>query len=235
MSDLEVKGLHASYSNGRDVLNGVTFRLTASQVMLLHGKNGSGKSTLLRVLSGLLPAQSGTISWNAHVIKNPPLGGAIHPWVGLMLQSDNIFPSLTVMENIDLASTRLARGIDVNAIKDQTQSLFSMLQPLWKKRAGLLSGGERKLLALLMATLSDASLLLLDEPLAGLADDNAQTVGSYLKSRKERGAAIIIVEHSDTKLCDGLIDFPAELVGGNLSATAPVGVPSELAFREEGK
>ena len=212
MTDLRVDRVSARYDTGRNVLHDVTFTLCASQAMLIHGHNGSGKSTLLRVLSGLLPLQSGEVCWHGDHVKSARADGPAHPWVGLMLQTDNIFPSLIVSENLGLATDGGRRGQ-----KDSVLDELPALKTLERKRAGLLSGGERKLLGFAMAVATTAPLLLLDEPVAGLSDTNTKAVLEALSRRKEDGAAIIIVEHSTEALHNGLVDLRAEMLEGALT------------------
>ena len=216
MSKLNVENIVASYGEGCDVLHGISFSLASGQVMLISGNNGSGKSTLLRAVAGLIPFSSGSITWNDQEVSNGLPGKAIHSWIGLMLQSDNIFPGLPVSENIELASGRLPQGIHKKDTKKRVNNMFPFLEDFWYKRAGLLSGGERKVLSFAMATIADSPLLLLDEPLAGLSDWNTNKVGKTLMRHKESGAVMIIVEHSSTRILDGLIDVHANMVEGEL-------------------
>jgi len=217
MANLEVYDLAATYANanGREVLHGVTFALDAGEVLLVHGHNGSGKSTLLKVLAGLIRATAGSVTWNGQRVGLPRLGDPTHPWVGMQMQVENVFGGLSVRRNIDLAMRRAVtkdkRGHD-RVLED-----FPILQLLWSKRAGLLSGGQRKVLALAMVTLGYPPLLLLDEPLAGLSGESASAVLAYLQARKQAGAAMIVVEHSITKLGNGLVDLHAEMIEGRLS------------------
>ena len=104
-----------------------------------------------------------------------------------------------------------------------------MLRPIWDKRAGLLSGGQRKVLALAMATLGDPPLLLLDEPMAGLSDESASAVLGCLEARKAAGTILIIVEHSMDRLRNGLIDLHAEMIEGRLGT--PTKLPAGLGMK----
>jgi branched-chain amino acid transport system ATP-binding protein len=214
MSKLNVENIVASYGEGCDVLHGISFLLASGQVMLISGNNGSGKSTLLRAVAGLIPFSSGSITWNDQEVSNGLPGKAIHSWIGLMLQGDNIFPGLPVSENIELASGRLSKRIHKKDTKKRVNNMFPFLEDFWDKRAGLLSGGERKILSFAMATIADSPLLLLDEPLAGLSDENTNKVGKALKRHKESGKLMIIVEHSSTRIIDGLVDVYAEMSEG---------------------
>ena len=210
--DLQVKSISASYEAGRNILQEVTFSLHSGQMMVIHGHNGSGKSTLFRVLAGLLPLQAGEIHWRGERIQEVLFGGPIYPWVGLMLQTDNIFPSLTVEENIALAMVRGGKK-EGGVCKD----FLPILKTYWRKRAGLLSGGERKLLGLALAMAIEVPLLLLDEPIAGLSPSNVELVQNILTRRKQEGAVIIIVEHSIKSLQENLIDAKGEMREGVLT------------------
>jgi len=216
MNKLEVRDLSAAYINvnGREVLRDVTFTLDAGEALLINGHNGSGKSTLLKVLAGLISATAGLISWSGCVVGQVRPEGPTHPWVGMQMQAENVFAGLTVRCNVELAMKR--SNSKTTYSHDRVLDDFPILSPLWNKRAGLLSGGQRKILALAMATLGDAPLLLLDEPLAGLSGENVSLVLACLRARKQAGAAMIIVEHSATKLGNELIDLRAEMIEGRL-------------------
>lgn len=223
VADLQVEGISAGYSPSNDVLHDVTFSLSACQAMAIQGHNGSGKSTLLRVLSGLQSTRLGKMTWRGRDVKNLPVGAPTHPWAALMSQTASVFPTLTVGENFRLA-TEYGRGGHADAVVDA----LPVLKPLWRKRAGLLSWGQRKLLGLGMTLATEAPLLLLDEPLAGLSEANANMVLKSLAKRKHEGAALIIVEHSAGVLRNGLVDFWGEMLEGILRIEA-----EELDRKEE--
>lgn len=217
MAILEVHNLAATHSNCRfrEVLRDVTFTLDTGDVLLVHGHNGSGKSTLLKVLAGLIPATLGNLIWAGKRVANVAPGGRLHPWVGLLMQADNVFSSLSVHENINLAAQH--RRIDHDLIQDRIVREFPLLEPIWNKRAGLLSGGQRKILAMAMSMINDPPLLLLDEPLAGLSSQSASAVTQILEARKKAGAVLILVEHSFPDAGKGLISLHAEMMEGRLS------------------
>lgn len=212
MIDLQVEKLSARYNVRRKVLHDVNFSLSCGTAMLISGQNGSGKSTLLRVLAGLLPFETGDVLWQGTKVKVNPFGAPVYPWSGIMLQADSIFPSLTVEENVALAKD-MGRG----RIFEDYVDVLAALKPFWRKRAGLLSGGERKLLGFALVMAMNAPLLLLDEPIAGLSFENTKKVMDVLARRKADGAVIIIVEHSAEALQNGLIDIRSEMIEGVLT------------------
>ena len=223
MARLDVDNLHATYrnTNGNEVLRGVSFGLDEGQVLLIHGHNGSGKSTLLKVLAGLIPPTAGGVSWNGSVQSINRVGQPIRAWVGFQMQAKNVFDGISVRCNLELAAT--GRNLTASACEDTVWKQFPLLQPLWNKRAGLLSGGQRKILALAMATLGDPPVLLLDEPMAGLSGESASAVLGCLHTRKSAGTILIVVEHSVNRLNNGLIDLHAEMTEGKLATVKAVG------------
>ncbi len=225
MARLDVDNLHATYrnANGNEVLHGVSFGLDEGQVLLIHGHNGSGKSTVLKVLAGLIPATEGNVSWNGLAQPVNRVGQAIRDWIGFQMQTQNIFDGLNVRSNVKLAAT--GRNLVASTCEDMVWGQFPLLQPLWNKRAGLLSGGQRKVLALAMATLGDPPVLLLDEPMAGLSGESALAVLDCLHTRKSAGVILIVVEHSVNRLSNGLIDLHAEMTEGKLATVEAVDGP----------
>lgn len=221
MARLSVENLHATYrnANGNEVLHGVSFGLREGQALLIHGHNGSGKSTLLKAIAGVIPATAGTITWNGVVETQARPGQPTRTWVGFQMQTENVFDGLSVHNNIGLVAA--GRRLSARQCEPMIQDRFPVLRSLWSKRAGLLSGGQRKVLSLAMTTLGDPPVLLLDEPLAGLSGESSSTVLRCLKAFKAAGTILIIVEHSVGKLSNGLIDLHAEMVEGYLAAMEP--------------
>jgi ABC-type multidrug transport system ATPase subunit len=229
MAQLEVDNLHATYrnANGNEVLRGVGFSVNSGESLLIHGHNGSGKSTLLKVLAGLIPATSGTVVWAGRPEPCGQPGRPARPWIGLQMQAGSVFDGLSVRGNVGLVAA--GRGISGQEADRGVRERFPMLRPLWGRRAGLLSGGQRKVLALSMATLGDPPVLLLDEPMAGLSGESSSTVLGCLRARKAAGAILIVVEHSMDKLGDRLIDLHAEMIEGKL--TAPTRPPTAAKMK----
>ncbi len=225
MARLEVDNLHATYcsANGNDVLHGVSFGLDEGQSLLVHGHNGSGKSTLLKVLAGLIPATAGSVSWNGSTEPAIRAGQAIRNWMGFQMQAQNVFDGLSIRRNVRLAAT--GRNLAAWTCEDTVRDNFPLLGALWNKRAGLLSGGQRKVLALAMATLGDPPVLLLDEPMAGLSGESASAVLACLHARKASGTILVVVEHSVGRLGNGLIDRHAEMTEGRLATMKAAGGP----------
>lgn len=225
MARLDVDNLHARYrnTNGNEVLHGVSFGLEEGQSLLIHGHNGSGKSTLLKVLAGIIPATAGTVTWDGSPEPPGRPGQPTPAWIGFQMQAQSVFDGLSVRRNVRLAAT--GRRLPARGCEQMAQERFPLLRLVWDKRAGLLSGGQRKVLSLAMAALGDPPVLLLDEPMAGLSGESASTVLACLQDRKAAGAILIVVEHSMDRLGNGLIDLHAEMIEGRLATMEPSTAP----------
>jgi len=132
------------------------------------------------------------------------------------MQAGNVFDGLSVSRNVSLVAA--GRSQSPQEAEQNIRERFPLLRSVWDKRAGLLSGGQRKVLALAMATLGDPPLLLLDEPMTGLSGESESTVLDCLRARRDSGTILIVVEHSMDRLSNGLIDQHAEMIEGELTA-----------------
>lgn len=164
---LNASNIVAGYGN-KVILNGANVKLCAGEIVLLIGPNGSGKSTLLKVLSGLLPVAEGNILLNNQNITHFPLEKRIARGISYCMQGGEIFPTLSVKENLEVVAAQLRNAIADERI-DRVFELFPVLKKNVSKRAGLLSGGEKQMLALGITLIRKPKVLLLDEPSAGLS------------------------------------------------------------------
>jgi branched-chain amino acid transport system ATP-binding protein len=176
------------------VLHGVNLRVEPGEIVAIVGPNGAGKSTLMKTVAGLLTPRHGTIRLNAQEITawHPPR--LVQAGVCYVPQTENVFPSLSVDENLDMGAFIL-RG-DLRPRKEALYQLFPDLRDKRKTRAGNLSGGQRQMVAMGRALMLDPILLLLDEPTAGLSP---LLVGMILQKIVEincTGVAILIVEQN---------------------------------------
>lgn len=190
---LEVQGLQAGYARDLPILRQVNLSLARGSLTTIIGPNGAGKSTLIKAIAGLVPVSSGTVRLNGQDItairpdQMPPLGLAYVP------QIDNIFRSLTISENLALvlrrASDRVAR----------LEELFALFPPLAARRAepaGALSGGQRQMLAVAMALASRPTVLMMDEPSAGLSPKITAEVLALARSLTAQGVSVLLVEQN---------------------------------------
>ena len=192
---LEVTNLNAGYDK-RKILYDINLELFENEKVLLIGPNGSGKSTLLKSILGIIPVQSGTVIYNETNITNWSIDKRINLGIGYLPQTNNFFPSLTVYENLNLAGFKSNPDYFKQQI-DFVYNVFPFLKKMQKRRAGLLSGGERQALALSMVLMKENKLLILDEPTAGLSPAAAKDIIEALKKIIESiNYTLLIVEHN---------------------------------------
>lgn len=195
---IRTEQLNAGYGK-LHVLYNVDFEAPRREVTVIVGPNGSGKSTLLKAIFGLATIYSGKIIYeNVDITKRPPhekarLGLAYVP------QTDNIFSTLTVEENLKMAGYLLDKK-ELRDRIDLTLELFPILKDFMKRKAGTLSGGERQMLAIAMALIRNSKVLMIDEPTGQLAPKIATTIFSkIIELRDKLGLTVILVEQNARK------------------------------------
>ncbi|ABV93719.1 putative high-affinity branched-chain amino acid transport ATP-binding protein [Dinoroseobacter shibae DFL 12 = DSM 16493] len=190
---LTITDLVAGYRPGLPILHGVSLRARAARVTVIIGPNGAGKSTLIKAIAGLVPVTSGTIAAETEITGLRPDLLARHG-IAYVPQSDNIFRTLTVRENLDLV-LRHVRA-DAPARRAGLLDQFPVLADKLGDKAGALSGGQRQFLAVAMALATAPSVILMDEPSAGLAPKAAQEVLEHARALTETGVTILLVEQN---------------------------------------
>ena len=199
MSDLvlEAHGLVAGYLPGVDILNGASLSLERGTLVGIIGPNGAGKSTLIKTLFGLVPVRSGTVTLEGRDITGLRAHELVAEGVGYVPQTRNVFPSLTVEENLKMGlyrdPGRFAERFEV------VTDLFPLLRERRGQRAGLLSGGQRQMVAMGRALMTDPQVLLLDEPSAGLSPINQDEVFARVDRVRNAGVSIVMVEQNARK------------------------------------
>lgn len=185
---LEVVDLRGGYSDV-DVLCGISLAVERGQIVAVAGTNGSGKSTMGKAIMGLLPRWSGSVTFEGRDLRNVP----VHRRIGLGLcyvpQTANVFPSLTVLENLQVVKVAGAR----ERIGDVLQR-FPSLRERSGTVAGALSGGERQQLAIARAIVSGARLMIMDEPTANLAPAVIEQVLELIDGLRAFGIAVLLIE-----------------------------------------
>jgi len=159
--------IYASYDK-REILHGVSIEIKEREIVALIGPNGAGKSTLLKVISGVLIPRSGNISLFDKDITFLPPHLRVKIGIGYFLQGGKVFPGLSVYDNLNLGGMYLSNRLLKERV-EEVLKIFPVLREKFSVRAGLLSGGERQMLALGMVLVNKPKLLLIDEPSAGLA------------------------------------------------------------------
>jgi len=171
---LRLENIRAGYGK-KEVLHGVSFIVPEAKICAVLGPNGAGKSTLLKVVAGMIRPTEGRIYFENEDITDFPVHERVRKGIGYFMQGGQVFPSLSVLENLEMGANGLSPQEKKKAI-EEIMELFPTLQGLAKKRAGLLSGGQRQQLALGMVLVRRPKLLLLDEPSAGLSPNLVQEI-----------------------------------------------------------
>ena len=191
---LECNGIAAGYVKGLNILQGVDLVVSKGEIVSIIGPNGAGKSTLLKAIMGLLNISAGRFFIEGIEKTNLPTHKIVNEGVGYVPQVENVFPSLTIEENLEMGSWSLGKK-GKQSIEKLFQD-FPLLNERRKEKAGNLSGGQRQILALARALVTSPKLLLLDEPSAGLSPLAIDDVFKTIKEINEKGVPILLVEQN---------------------------------------
>jgi branched-chain amino acid transport system ATP-binding protein len=190
---LELNGVHVRYGP-IEVLHGISLRVAAGAIVTLIGGNGAGKSTTLRTISGLLTPTAGTITFDGQPIHGRPPHEVLALGIGHVPEGRQIFPDLSVWENLRLGAFRTRRAGEVNERLEAVFEEFPVLRERAGQLGGTLSGGEQQMLAIGRALMAAPRLLMLDEPSLGLAPIYVERVVEIVKTLNARGISILLVE-----------------------------------------
>ncbi|HLP68168.1 MAG TPA: ABC transporter ATP-binding protein [Rhizobium sp.] len=188
---LEVRGLNAWYGESH-ILHGVDMTVREGETVTILGRNGVGKTTTLRTLVGIVRARKGQIIFNGTDMMKVPLHRTARCGIGFVPEERGIFSSLSVMENLLLPPQVAEGGMSLDEI-------FELFPNLYERRNSpgtRLSGGEQQMLAIARILRTGVKLLILDEPTEGLAPVIVQRIGEVLKTLKERGMTVLLVEQN---------------------------------------
>jgi branched-chain amino acid transport system ATP-binding protein len=191
---LEARDLTAGYVPDLPILRGVSMQATRGQITLIIGPNGAGKSTLVKAIAGLVPIAAGQVEFEGDDITGLRTDRLVSHGIAYVPQNDNIFRSLTIRQNLELALRRAK--VDASAVLDRLFQQFPALAAKQKDKAGSLSGGQRQFLAIAMALAAEPRLILMDEPSAGLSPKAAQEVLEHARTLAASGVSILLVEQN---------------------------------------
>ena len=196
MAILEVKDLVSGYSEVM-ILNGVSIHCADNEIVSIIGPNGAGKSTLMKSIFGLIAVKQGSVSFGGRSIAGMRPNQLVKLGMSYVPQEKNVFPSLTVEENLQMGA--FIRNDDITSAIDRVFELFPFIADKRKNVSGTLSGGGRQMLALGRALMLDPRLLLLDEPSAGLAPLVRDEIFDKVMEIRQSGVAILMVEQNAKK------------------------------------
>jgi branched-chain amino acid transport system ATP-binding protein len=193
----------AGYVPGVNILNGCDFYVNDGELVGIIGPNGAGKSTLLKAIFGLVKVSTGTIQLRGEDITGLKANVLVSKGVGFVPQTNNVFPSLTIEENLEMGVFQSPKKFKTSF--EFVTSLFPALGDRRAQRAGSLSGGERQMVAMGRALMMEPSVLLLDEPSAGLSPALQDEVFVRTRQINRAGVSVIMVEQNARRclqICD---------------------------------
>jgi ABC-type branched-subunit amino acid transport system ATPase component len=220
---LHADDLTAGYFPGVNILNGCSLTAKEGELVGIIGPNGAGKSTLLKAMFGLVRVHSGKVTLRGRDITNLRADALVKEGVGFVPQNNNVFPSLTIEENFQVGCFQNPKLF--NQQFERVASIFPTMADRRKQRAGSLSGGERQMVAMGRALMMDPSVLLLDEPSAGLSPALQDEVFVNVKGINAAGVTVVIVEQNAAR-CLQIVDRGYVLDQGTNAYT---GTGAELA------
>ena len=231
---LAAHDIHTYYGDSY-IIQGVSLDVLAGQIVTLLGRNGMGKTTVIRSVAGLTPPRQGKITFKGHSLVGYPPYKIAKLGLALVPQGRQIFPSLTVRENLLLPTSKLAVGRvpgsnmaarwNLAAVQEQ----FPRLAERAGQLGGSLSGGEQQMLSIARALMSNPDLILMDEPSEGLAPVLVQQIREIMRSIRSQGHSILLVEQN-FKLAMAVADYVYVITSGRIVYQGP---PNDLQSQTE--
>lgn len=192
MTLLKVEGIH-TFIDQYHILQGVSFEVPKDKITVLFGRNGAGKTTTLRSLMGLNPISQGTITYKGESIGQLPTYEIARKGIGYVPEDQGIFADLTVGETMRIA---VRKETEISLEKQEwVLNLFPDLKTFWNKKSGLLSGGQKQMLAIARAYVNDNELMLIDEPSKGLAPIMVEKVMMAIDQMKQKTTVLLVEQN----------------------------------------
>ena len=208
---LEIRGLAAGYGSS-PIIENIDMDVAPQEIRVIVGPNGAGKSTLLKTVLGMTTRLSGTIRFKGQDIAGLATSALVPLGIAAVPQTRNVFPSLSVAENLDVGTYAAPRA-DGPRMLERVFQLFPDLKAKRKQPAGELSGGQRQMVALGRALMSDPALLLLDEPTAGLSPVYLERIFDLVLDIRQTGVTVVLIEQNARQALR-IADVGTVLVGG---------------------
>ena len=209
--------------DGSRILRGVTLEVRPNEVVALMGRNGVGKTTTLRALMGLRPLRSGVMTLGATDLTRLDTAGRARAGLGYVPQGRDIFPHLTVEENLRISLVvHGVKGSDARDALDEVYALFPILKKFVARKGGVLSGGQQQQLAIGRALLTKPKLLLLDEPTEGIQPSIIEEIGDTLKKLRATGRLSILLVEQYVDFCRAVADRFYAMDRGAVTIGGPI-------------
>jgi branched-chain amino acid transport system ATP-binding protein len=219
VTELTVEHLEVRYGDLIGVAD-ISLRVARGQIVALLGSNGAGKTTTLNAIAGLVRASRGRIQWDGEQISGQPAYAIVSKGLALSPEGWRLFVGQTVEQNLRLGATALADRGRTDALFERVYALFPRLAERRRQSAGTLSGGERQMLALGRALMSEPKLLMLDEPSLGLAPAIVEALYETLNELHRQGLTLLLAEQS-IPLALGIADYAYVLQTGRIALEGP--------------
>ncbi len=192
---LKIKDLHVSYGGIR-ALRGVDLEVPDGKIVTLIGANGAGKSTMLRTISGLVKADSGSITYNDKELLGKPINKVLEEGIAQVPEGRRVFPDMTVLENLKIGAYLRKDKAEIEKDIQWVYSLFPRLEERNWQLAGTLSGGEQQMLAVGRALMSRPKVLMMDGPSLGLAPLVVQGIFDIIRTINQQGVTVLLIEQN---------------------------------------
>jgi branched-chain amino acid transport system ATP-binding protein len=219
MDNLDVEHLEVRYGDLVGVAD-ISLKVEAGKIVALLGSNGAGKTTTLNAIAGLVRPTGGRVTWRGEEIAGQPAYQIVSMGLALSPEGWRLFVTQTVEQNLKLGATPLADKGRMEALFERVYALFPRLAERRKQSAGTLSGGERQMLAVGRALMSEPKLLMLDEPSLGLAPAVVETMYDRLEQLHNDGLTLLLAEQS-IPLALGIADYAYVLQTGKIALQGP--------------
>ncbi len=226
---LSVSALNVSIGGSR-ILRGVNLEIPPRQVMCLMGRNGVGKTTTLRTIVGLQKASSGHVRLADEEVTGLKPEARARKGIGFVPQGREIFPNMTVMENLHIGP--VAMGRKLNGQLDRVFQLFPILKDFLARKGGMLSGGQQQQLAIARALLTEPKVLILDEPTEGIQPNIIDQIGDTIKVLRAEGKMSILLVEQYLDFCKELADTFAIMDRGAVVASGGIADLTDEVIRQ---
>jgi urea transport system ATP-binding protein len=226
---LTVSNLEVSIGGSR-ILRGVNFEVPPRSVFCLMGRNGVGKTTTLKSIVGLIKPGAGSIDLEGKTLNGCNPETRSRKGIGYVPQGREIFPQLTVEENLHIGE--IARGKKNPAEMDRVLTLFPILKEFLPRKGGMLSGGQQQQLAIARALLTEPKVLILDEPTEGIQPNIIDQIGDTIKMLREEGKMSILLVEQYLDFCKELADTFAIMDRGAVVAAGPISALSDEVVKQ---
>lgn len=227
---LKIENLHVSYGGIR-ALQGVSLDVPDGKIVTLIGANGAGKSTTLRTISGLVKADSGSISYDGQELLGLPINKILEKGIALVPEGRRVFTNLSVLENLKIGAYLRNDKTQIEKDLEWIYDLFPRLKERSWQMAGTLSGGEQQMLAVARALMSKPKVIMMDEPSLGLAPLVVKGIFDIIRQINDQGVTVLLIEQN-ANMALKIADFAYVLETGRITLT---GTGKELLVNEDVK